>query len=122
MALTFTDPDTERFLSGKSEITLNLYTHFISVFSELGDIELHATKSMIAVSDGNKRIAWITQFGKNFIHVVFPFHEAYHDNLCFQKVGQVPGSNQFNHHLRILYPEDVNAEVVRYLNLALGKA
>jgi len=120
MALIFTDPETERFLAGKSETTLNLYTHFISVFSELGDIELHATKSMIAVSDGNKRIAWITQFGKNFIHVVLPFDQPFHDNLCFQKVAQVPGSNQFNHHLRILYPEDVNEEVKGFLKKTFG--
>lgn len=94
---------------------MNLYTHFITVFSELGDIKLHATKSMIAVSDGSKRIAWITQFGKNFIHVVLPFREPHHDNFCFQKVGQVPGSNQFNHHLRILDTEDLNEEVKGYL-------
>ncbi|TSJ47731.1 DUF5655 domain-containing protein [Fluviicola chungangensis] len=109
-----------RFLSGKSEHTLSLFEHFVSGFEDLGNIRLEATKTMIAVDNGEKRIAWITQLGKNFIHVVFPFNEPFYDNLCFQKVGQVPGSNQFNHHFRMLHKEDLNEEVKRFMKMALG--
>ena len=109
-----------RFLSGKSEHTLSLFEHFVSEFEYLGNIRLEATKTMIAVDDGEKRIAWITQLGKNFIHVVFPFKEPFYDNLCFQKVGQVPGSNQFNHHFRMLQKEDLNEEMKRFMKRALG--
>ncbi|PTQ96844.1 hypothetical protein C8P68_104336 [Mucilaginibacter yixingensis] len=119
MPVTYIDPETEKFLAGKSTHTAHLYNHFINEFAELGDISLHATKTMIGISNGHKRIAWVTQFGKNFIHVVLPFNRPYEDNLCFSKVALVPGSNQYNHHLRILQKEDVNEEVRGYLRLTI---
>lgn len=85
----------------------------------MGPVVLEPTTTMIALDNGKKRIAWVTQLGKNFIHVVFPFKQAYDDNLCFQKVGQVPGSNQYNHHLRLLNKEDINAEVKKFMQIAL---
>ena len=109
----------ESFLTGKSEHTLSLFAYFVSEFEGMGTISLHPTKTMIAVDNGQKRIAWITQLGKNFIHVVFPFKEPFYDNLCFQKVGQVPGSNQFNHHFRMLQKEDLNEEVRKFMQIAL---
>jgi len=113
------NPSVDTFLVGKSEHTLELFRHFIAEFELLGNIELEATKTMIAVDNGHKRIAWITQLGKNFIHVVFPFGQPFYDNLCFQKVAQVPGSNQFNHHFRMLHKEDLNEEVKRFMQMAL---
>ncbi len=112
----FNSPDD--FLKGKSEYTLALYDHFIFEFKKIGDIQIESTKTMIGISNSNKRIAWVTQLGKNFIHVVFPFKKAYNDNLCFQKVSEVPGQNQVNHHLRILYKEDINKEVLKFMKLA----
>ena len=107
------------FLAGKPQCTIELFDHFIDVYNTIGIIELHAAKTMIGVSNTHKRIAWITQLGKNFIHVVFPFKEAYHDNLCFIKIAQVPGDiNQFNHHFRMLYTADINEEVIGYMKLA----
>lgn len=74
---------------------------------------------MIGISNADKRIAWVTQLGKNFIHVVFPFKQLYEDNLCFQKMAQVPGSaTQFNHHFRMYYKEDLNREVLKFMKLA----
>lgn len=115
------DPSLLPFLSGKSEHTLELYAHFIAEFESLadGELKLEATKTMIAIDNGQRRIAWITQLGKNFIHVVFPLKEPFYDNLCFQKVGQVPGSKQFNHHFRMLQKEDLNEEVRKFMRLAL---
>ena len=109
----------EHFLAGKSQQTLELFTHFISEYEQLGNFTLEATKTMIAIDNGHKRVAWITQLGKNFVHVVFPFHEPHDDNFCFQKVAQVPGSNQFNHHFRMLTREDVNEEVKSFMKMAL---
>ena len=106
------------FLTGKSEHTLMLFHHFVARFKTVGDISLHPAKTMIGVVNSHKRIAWITQLGKNFIHVVFPLREPHYDNLCFQKVAQVPGSNQFNHHLRILNMDDVNEEVLGFMRIA----
>lgn len=107
------------FTKGKTEVGLSLLDHFVTTFHGIGEIRLEATKTMIGVSNGHKRIAWITQIGKNFIHVVFPFKKEYKDNLCFQKVGQVSGdSKQFNHHFRMLYTEDLNKEVLKFMKLA----
>ena len=95
-----------------------LYHHFIKEFETIGEISVEATKTMIGISNRHKRIAWVTQLGKNFIHVVFPLREPHYDNLCFQKVAQVPGSNQFNHHLRVLNMEDINEEVLGFMRIA----
>lgn len=112
-------PEISLFLKGKSEYSLLLLDYFIQQFESIGPLKIEATKTMIGISNQHKRIAWITQIGKNFIHVVFPFKKEYHDNLCFQKVGLVPGSNtQFNHHFRMLFKEDLNEEVLTFMKLA----
>lgn len=108
-----------QFLAGKSTHTLELFDHFVQEFQQLGTVTLEPTKTMIAIDNGKRRVAWVTQLGKNFIHVVFPLSKAYEDNLCFQKVGQVPGSQQYNHHLRVLFKQDINAEVKKFMQLAL---
>lgn len=95
-----------------------MYHHFIGRFSEIGDITVEPTKTMIGISNSYKRIAWVTQLGKNFIHVVFPFKQEYPDNLCFQKMAQVPGQQQFNHHFRMLSKDDLNEEVMDFMRLA----
>ncbi|MBS1680235.1 MAG: hypothetical protein JST48_00840 [Bacteroidetes bacterium] len=107
------------FLIGKSELTLSLFHHFISEFKRIGKIEVHHAKTMIGIATPRKRIAYVTQLGKNFIHVVFPFEKPYPDNLCFQKIAQVPGDDkQYNHHFRMLSKEDVNKEVIKFMKLA----
>lgn len=111
------------FLKGKTDRTLELYHHFISEYKKLGAVTLHPAKTMIGIANDKKRIAWITQLGKNFIHVVFPFKQPYPDNLCFQKIAQVPGdAHQFNHHFRMYYTEDVNDEVKKFMKMALEGA
>ncbi|MES2061893.1 MAG: hypothetical protein V4456_08240 [Bacteroidota bacterium] len=106
------------FLTGKSEHTLALFNHFINSFNTIGHMQVVPLKSMIGLDSGHKRIAYITQLGKNFIHVVFPFKQEYRDNLCFQKIAQVPGQQQFNHHFRMLNMDDVNEEVLGFMQLA----
>lgn len=110
------------FLTGKSEHTLMLFRHFIAKFETIGDIAIEPTKTMIGISNNHKRITWVTQLGKNFVHIVFPFKQEYMDNLCFQKIAQVPGdAQQFNHHFRLLNPEDVNEEVMGFMKLAYAE-
>jgi len=84
------------FLNGKSDHTVSLFWHFAECYRQLGNIQL----------------------GKNFIDVVLPFDKPYTDNLCFRKIAQVPGSKQYNHHLRMLNKEDVNKEVKKFMKLA----
>lgn len=109
----------DEFLAGKSQHTRNLFQHFISEYSKISPISLHPAKTMIGIANTTKRIAWITQAGKNFLHIVFPFKKAYPDNFCFEKIAQVPGdSQQFNHHFRMYEKEDVNEEVLEFMKLA----
>ena len=109
----------DEFLHGKSEHTIDLFNHFIKEFKKVGKITLEPAKTMIGVANGQKRVAYITQLGKNFIHVVFPFKQPYADNLCFQKIAQVPGQEQYNHHFRMLNEEDVNDEVRKFMKMVL---
>jgi len=107
------------FLTGKSGHTLMLFNHFVSEYQKIASVTLHPAKSMIGIANSHRRIAWITHFGKNFVHIVFPFKQEYPDNLCFQKIAQVPGdAQQFNHHFRMLNVEDVNEEVLKFMRLA----
>ena len=119
MSVTETDKQLNEFLKGKPGQALYLYDVFVRQFETEGRITLHPAKTMIGISNGRRRIAWVTQFGKGFLHVVFPFRQAYPDNLCFQKIAQVPGdAHQFNHHLRLLAESDINEEVLTYMRLA----
>jgi Domain of unknown function (DUF5655) len=106
------------FLSGKSGETVDLFNHLIYEFGKAGAISLYPAKTMIGIANDSKRIAWITQLGKDFVHVVFPFDTAYPDNLCFQKIAQVPGTRQFNHHFRMYHKEDINEEVISFMRKA----
>jgi len=117
--MDFQDNNLSAFLSGKSEQTLMLFNHFISEYQNIALITLHPAKTMIGIANEHRRIAWLTQLGKNFVHIVFPFKQEYPDNLCFQKIAQVPGdANQFNHHFRMYNTEDVNEEVLGFMRMA----
>ncbi|MEO6549349.1 MAG: hypothetical protein ABIN94_15210 [Ferruginibacter sp.] len=115
------DKTLDDFLKGKSVHTINLFYHFIDEYKTLGNISVHPTKSMIAIA-AITRMAYIIQLGKSFIDIVFPFKQPYNDNLCFTKIKQVPGTNDYNHHFRMCFQEDVNEEVKGYMKLALQNA
>jgi hypothetical protein len=107
------------FLDGKSLHTIALFNHFVEEYKRIGRVTLHPAKTMIGIATSRKRIVYITQLGRDFIHVVFPFEKPYAENLCFQKIAQVPGdAKQFNHHFRMYAKEDVNKEVLRFMKLA----
>jgi hypothetical protein len=106
------------FLNGKSEYTAILFNHFLNELKKIGPVTLKPAKTMIGIANSRKRIAYITQLGQNFLHVVFPFKQRYEDSFCFNKIAQVPGDMQFNHHFRMLRKEDVNEEVMEFMRLA----
>jgi hypothetical protein len=106
------------FLRGKLPYTTDLFYEFVKEYRTLGEVSVHATRSMIILS-GKLRMAYVIQFGKNFIDIVFPFRQAYTENLCFVKIKQVPGSGDYNHHFRMYFKEDINEEVKGYMKLAL---
>lgn len=107
------------FLIGKSTLTVSLFAHFIDKYRQIGKVTLHPAKTMIGIATPRKRIVYITQLGKDFIHAVFPFEKPYLDNTCFQKIAQVPGdAKQFNHHFRMYAKEDMNKEVISFMKLA----
>ncbi|MEO7766317.1 MAG: hypothetical protein ABIS01_02785 [Ferruginibacter sp.] len=112
------DKTLDDFLKGKTPHTTELFYCFINEYRSIGDVKVHPTKSMIAIA-GKTRMAYITQLGKNFIDVVFPFKQAFTDNLCFIKIKRVPGSDDYNHYFRMCFNEDINGEIKHYMKLAL---
>lgn len=109
----------EDFLTGKPAETVALFHHFVEQFSRVGAVRILPAKTMIGIATDRKRIAYVTRIGRDFIHVVFPFAKPHEDNLCFEKIAQVPGDvHQFNHHLRLKQKEDVNKEVRTFMKLA----
>ena len=107
------------FFQGKPDHTRALFDHFVGEFNRIGPVTVRPAKTMIGIATNRKRVAYVTQLGKNFIHIVFPFEQAYNDNLCFQKVVLVPGKDkQFNHHFRMLSKNDLNEEVREFMGLA----
>jgi len=108
----------EDWFRGKPPATRAIFDHFVSEYKRVGDITVRPAKTMIVVTTPRKGIAYIVP-KKEVIDVVFPFKEAYPDNLCFHKIAQVPiGPPQFNHHLRLVDKKDVNTEVRRFMKLA----
>ena len=105
-------------MSGKSGHTKDLLNDFIREYKKIGKIKVEPSKTMIAIATEQKGIAYVTQLGKNFIHIVFVFRIPYADNLCFQKIVQAYGKNRFNHHCRIFFKEDINSEVRKFMKLA----
>jgi hypothetical protein len=106
------------FLQGKSVHTVELFDHLINEYLQMAPIKVYPTKSMIALGL-RTNFAYVTQLGKNFIDVVFPFKEIYADNLCFTKIKTVPGTNDHNHYFRMYFKEDINEEVREYMRKAL---
>jgi hypothetical protein len=105
------------FFRGKSDHSLDLYQRLILEFEQFGDLRVHPAKSMICI--GSKRnFGYVIQLGRNFIDLVLPFKQSFDDNLCFRKIVPVPGSDDFNHHLRIYWVEDFNEEVIGYMRKA----
>lgn len=111
------DRELADFLKGKPDHTVELFDHLVMEYKQIGDVKVHPTKSMISFA-ARTRFAYIIQLGKAFIDVVFPFKQAYEGNLCFNKIKPVPGSDDYNHHLRIYFKEDINDEVRMYMKLA----
>ena len=105
-------------LQGKSAQALELYDHFVKQYQEIGSVTVHPAKTMIGIATPRKRICYVTQLGKDFIHVVFPFTQPYDNNLCFLKIAPVPEQKQFNHHFRMYAKEDLNAELKGFMKLA----
>jgi hypothetical protein len=116
------DTILDDFLRDRSLHTISLFWRFVEVYQQLGKVTIHPTKSMIAFA-AKTRIAYAIRLGKDFVDIVFPFERPYFDNLCFRKIAQVPGQQQYNHHLRLTHSEDINAEVRKFMKLAydLGK-
>lgn len=108
----------EDFLQGKSEYVIDLFSYFISEYQKIGDFVLHPAKSRIAFA-ATTRFGYIHRLGKDFLDVVLTFDKPHENNLCFYRIGEVPGGKIYQHYLRILYKDDINKEVRMYMKMAL---
>jgi Domain of unknown function (DUF5655) len=105
----------------KSEAAKLLFDHFIAELQKIGPVEIYRHKTMISICHGRQRVAYITQAGKRFIHVVFAFKQRYDDNLCFQRIQEVHGRNVIYHHFRMLHNDDINDEIRKFMRIAYGR-
>jgi hypothetical protein len=116
--------DDSRHLSAfsiiKSAQALMLFDHFIAELQKAGPVSIYPHKTIISIANAHKRVGYITQAGKNFIDVAFPFKQRYDDNLCFRRIQEVPGRHVIYHHFRMLQKEDVNDEVRKFMQIAYG--
>lgn len=108
----------EDFTRGKPAETLGLFYYFIDEYRKMGDFVLHPARSRIAFA-ARIRFGYIHRLGRNFVDVVLTFHEPHTENLCFYRIGAVPGGKIFQHYLRLTNPRDINEEVRKYMKMAL---
>ena len=102
----------------KSGQALALFDHFIDELQKIGPVSIHPHKTMISIYNAHKPVAYVTQAGKEFIHVVFAFKQRYDENLCFQRIQEVSGRKVVYHHFRMLLNEDINDEVRKFMRIA----
>ena len=103
------DKTLNDFLKGKPEYNISLFWHFVRQYQQPGKVTVHPTKSMIALA-AKTRIDHTARSRKDFVDVTFPFYKPCNDNLCFPKIAQVPGQQQFDHHFQMHRKEDGNKE------------
>lgn len=115
------DRTVDDFLQGKSEHTTELFHYFIDEYQKLGHFVLHPAKSRIAFA-AKTRFGYIHRLGKDFLDVVLTFDIPHEDNLCFYKIGEVPGGKIYQHYLRILLKDDINDEVREFMKMALDSS
>jgi hypothetical protein len=108
----------EDFLNGKSAHTIELYNLFIEEYRKIGEFVLHPAKSRIAFA-AKTRLGYIHRLEKDFLYVSLTFDKPYRENLCFYRFGEVPGGKIFQHYLRIFSKDDINAEVKKFMQLAV---
>ena len=111
------DKSLDEHLQGKSELTKELFYAIVRQFREFGEIALHPAKWRIAFA-ADIRFAYIHRLGKNYVDLVLQFGQSFDDNYCFYKIANIPGSQTFNHYVRIERQEDLNEEVKGFMRLA----
>jgi hypothetical protein len=104
-------------LNPKTEYAAMLFQHVVAALQQIGPTKLVPHKTMLSFLHKDKHVAYVTQFGKDFVHMVLPFKRRYDANDCFQRIQQVPGRKVIYHHLRIYQKDDINEEVMRFLRI-----
>lgn len=113
------DKTIEDFMKGKSEEVLELYHYFIQEYQKLGKFNLHPTKSRIGFA-AKIRFGYVHRLGRNYVDIVLSFPQPYNDNLCFYRIGEVPGGKLYQHYLRLQSKNDLNDEVRKFMIMALN--
>ena len=112
------DKTVEDFFVRKPIEMRLLFDYFISEYRQIGEFKLHPAKARIGFA-AQIRFGYLKYIGKDFIDIAFTFNKAYRDNLCFYRIGEVPGGKYFQHYLRLMRKEDINEEVKIYMKMAL---
>ena len=112
------DQTVDSFFEGKSDEIIELFQYFIKEYQKIGGFILHPAKSRIGFA-AKIRFGYISRVGKDFIDIALTFNKAYKNNLCFYRIGEVPGGKIYQHYLRLEYKDDINEEVKKFMRMAL---
>ncbi|MEQ8532359.1 MAG: DUF5655 domain-containing protein [Imperialibacter sp.] len=112
------DRTLESFLERRKPDIVELFYYFIDQYKQIGDFEVHPAKTQIGLG-AKIRFGYIPRVGKEFIDVALTLPRKYADNLCFHRIGEVPGIEIYQHYLRLMHKDDINDEVKKYMKLAL---
>lgn len=112
------DRSVDSFFIGKSDQVIELFQYFIEEYKKIGCFVLHPAKSRIAFA-AKIRFGYVSRVGKDFIDIALTFDKPYVDNLCFYRIGEVPGGKIFQHYIRLMLKDDINDEVRKFMRMAL---
>lgn len=112
------DRTVDSFFVGKSDHVIELFQYFVKEYQKIGGFVLHPAKSRIAFAT-KIRFGYVARVGRDYIDVALTFNEPYRDNLCFYRIGEVPGGKIFQHYIRLKHINDINDEVRKFMRMAL---
>ncbi len=112
------DRTLESFVEKRKPEIAELLYYFLDQYKQIGDFEVHPAKTQIGFG-AKIRFGYIPRVGKDFIDVALTLPRPYRDNLCFYRIGEVPGFPVFQHYVRLLSKDDINDEVKKFMKLAL---
>ena len=106
----------ENFLSGKTQISIELYHHLLEEFRKVGDFELHPAKTRIALNN-KMRFASINRLGRDFLDGHLVFTKKFSNTNCFHRIDEVT-KTAYVHHFKLYSKSDLTGELKGYMEKA----
>lgn len=105
----------EKFLQGKTEVSVKLFEAFLKKYSTVGSFELHPVKTRVALLT-KMRFASVNRLAADHLdgHLVLTQH--FKDSV-FYKTDNLK-NRFFVHHFRLYKASDISGKLYKYMKLA----